>query len=448
MKFDHDEIIIKKALNTVKTPEYDIVSNVERKIKKQKSPMSYKKVASVAIVCICLMVSVGVMAGTIPSFNNILSIISPDIALLIQPIEVSCEDNGIKMEVLGAMNDDEMAVIYITMKDLVGDRINETLDIYDYNLTGTHISTCQMVHYDETTKTATLRMQANGGEKLNGKKASFKVESFLSNKLTFDEVETGINLLEINKSKDLQTIPLDMDNNISGGSGELFEKFKSQGIIGVLKPDQTKITLPEIDFMYISNIGYIDGRLHIQTKWVGDGIDDHGYFYFADSSGNKIDIDSVNVYFGIDESGDTQWGRDYVEYIFNVDNINLNDLRLMGYFVTNGNYVTGNWKTTFKMQSVGEEKETNCNINIDDINVNTIKASPLGITLVGSGYIDESTSMPISVNMTDGSVQIFESGMCYSDNGEVKIKYIPSLPLDVSKIESVNINGVNIEVRH
>ena len=42
--------------------------------------------------------------------------------LLLQPLEIACKDNGIKMEVLGAMNDDEMALFTITMKDLVGDR--------------------------------------------------------------------------------------------------------------------------------------------------------------------------------------------------------------------------------------------------------------------------------------------------------------------------------------
>ena len=71
-------------------------------------------------------------------FCNLLSIVSPDFALLLQPIEIACEDNGIKMEVVGAMNDDEMKVIYITMKDLVGDRIDE-FHIYDYRLTNLYI---------------------------------------------------------------------------------------------------------------------------------------------------------------------------------------------------------------------------------------------------------------------------------------------------------------------
>ncbi len=445
MKYDYDEMIIKNALNSIYTPEYDIISEVEKEIQKKKSTGNFKRYVSVGlVVCLCLMLSIGAMAATIPSFKNLLSIVSPDFALLLQPIEIACEDNGIKMEVVGAMNDDEMAVIYITMKDLVGDRIDETLDIYDYRLTGTHIFNCQMVHFDETTKTATLRMQANGGKKLNGKKVSFQVESFLSDLLEFDKVRTGINLSDVKEVKDSRTIPLYTSSNISGGGGDLFDELQSQGTIRILAPDQKKITLPQIDFAYISNIGFIDGRLHVQTKWIGEGIDDHGDLYLVDSAGNIICTDSANIYFGIDKSGNSKWGRDYVEYIFDVSNINLDDLKLMGNFVSHGNYITGNWKTTFKIQSVGEELQADCNIKCDTLNINNIKVSPLGITLAGRGEINKSMTIPISVKMTDGSVQEFESGMCYSGNGKVKLKYISALPLDTSGIEAVVVNGISI----
>ncbi|MBU5675117.1 DUF4179 domain-containing protein [Alkaliphilus sp. MSJ-5] len=444
MNNDYDELIIKKALNTINTPEYDIGLEVEKKIKSHKYPMSLKKSISVALaVCLCLMLSVGVMAATIPGFRNLLSIVTPDIALMLQPVEISSEDDGIKMEVVAAMNDDEMAVIYVTMQDLLGNRIDETLDIYHYSLTGARTFNCQIVNYDEKTKTATLRMEANGGEKLNGKKVSFRITSFLSDKLIFDGVETGVNLSKIAIINDSQTIPLDM-NNISGGGGDLYKEFKSQGTIKVLKMDQMKLTLPKVDFVHISNIGYIDDRLHIQTKWVGDGIDDHGFLYFTDTLGNKIDINASNIYFGVDESGDTKYGHDYVEYIFDLDNINLNELKLMGHFVSNGNYTKGDWKTIFKIQSVGEEKKTDCNIKFDTWVTNSISVSPMGITLAGSGENKNSEEISISVNMTDGSVQTFDSVRSYSENGKVKLKYVSPLPLDVSNVKSVNVNGIII----
>ena len=132
-------------------------------------------------------------------------------------------------------------------------------------------------------------------------------------------------------------------------------------------------------------------------------------FAFVDTAGNSIYMDSANIYFGVDKSGNAKWGRDYVEYIFDITNINLDKLKLMGNFVSHGNYVTGNWKTTFKIQSVGEELQTDCNIKSDTLNINNVKVSPLGVTLAGSGEINESITIPISVNMTDGSIQEFES---------------------------------------
>lgn len=444
MNYDSDEKIIKHALNTIQTPEYDIMLEVEKKIKKPKYPIGFKRVVSIPlVVCLCIMLVSTVMAGTIPSFNRLLSIVSPHIALLLQPMEISSEDNEIKMEVVGAMNDDEMAVIYLTMQDLTGNRIDKTLDIYDYSLTGFHMFNCQMVNYEEITKTATLRMEANGGKKVNGKKVSFRIGSFLSDKRTFDAVETGIKLSDIAATNTSQMVSLDM-NNIPGGGGVLFKELKSEGRINVLKTDQMNITLPKIDFMHISNMGYIDGRLHIQTKWMGEDADDHGYLYFADNSGNKIDINPSNVYFGTDEEGNTKYGRDYVEYIFDVDNINLNQVKLMGYFVSNGKYTTGNWKNTFKIQSVGEEKQVDCNIKFDTWLANSISVSPIGITLAGNGQCNDLQKITVSANMFDSSVQTFESVRSYSANGEVKLKFISSFPLNISKVKSVTVNGTAI----
>lgn len=441
MNYDSDEIIIKNALNTIHTPEYDIALEIEKKIKNRKLPMSFKKAMPAALaICLCLVLSVGVAAATIPSFNNLLSFINPDIALMLQPIGIISEDNGIKMEVVAAMNDDEMAVVYLTMQDLTSNRIDETLDIYDYSLNGVHMSNIQIVNYDEITKTATLRMQANGGEKLNGKKLSFRIDSFLSDKRIFDAVETGINVSDIVETNPSQVIPLDM-NNIPGGGGDLFKELKSQGTIKVLKTDQMNIRLPNIDFMYISNIGFIGDQLHIQIKWIGNGIDDHGYLYFADASGNKINTNASTIYFGTDELGNTEYGNGYTEYIFGVDNINLDEVKLKGHFVSNGKYTTGNWKTTFKLQSVEEEKQIDSNIKFDTWHANSVSVSPIGITLVGNGEINDLQNINITANMTDGSVQRFESVKSYSENGEVKLKFTSPLPLEVSKVGSLAIDG-------
>lgn len=68
----------------------------------------------------------------------------------------------------------------------------------------------------------------------------------------------------------------------------------------------------------------------------------------------------------------------------------------------------------------------------------------MGITLVGSGETKNLEEISISANMADGSVQTFDSVRSYTGNGKVKLKFISSLPLDVSTIKSVTVDGTVI----
>ncbi|EEG78617.1 DUF4179 domain-containing protein [Dethiobacter alkaliphilus] len=440
MRYDADEKLIKDALDTIKTPKYNIGLEVEKKMKNKKLSLGHKRPAAAALmICLLFIFSTGVAAATIKSFNNVLALVSPGIASILYPVNVSDEDKGIKMEVVAAMNDDEMAVIYVTMQDLTGNRVDENIDLYNYSLTGTMMLNSQVVHYDEKTQTATLRIVGNGGKSLNNKLAGIYINSFLSDKQIHDEVNTGINLLDIGKTDQLQLIPLDMDN-IPGGGGNLYSEYRNQGIVNILKPEQMKISFPGIDFMYISNMGYIEDRLHIQTRWVGDGVDDHGYFYFVDSKGDTVNIDSSRISFGTDETGTTQYGSEYSEYIFAVEDIDLNDVELMGYFVTNGNFTTGKWRTTFRFEPVVEEKRSAANIELNSWTANSVSVSPMGVTLVGSGEGDELDKIKISANLIDGSKHTFDSTRVYRENNMTRAKFTSSSPLDISKLESVSIN--------
>jgi hypothetical protein len=129
---------------------------------------------------------------------------------MLQPIEIISESDGIKMEVVAAMNDIEMAVIYVTLQDITGGRIDETLDLYDYSISGAQMFNSQIVDYDEITNTATLRIQRNGGKNLNNRKVNFHIRSFLSDKQTY-KFAVNASLSEIT-SNPPQTVPLKMSN--------------------------------------------------------------------------------------------------------------------------------------------------------------------------------------------------------------------------------------------
>lgn len=435
---------INQELEKIEIPK-ELHERVKLGVNRAKSEMPKRRLKRLVIPLVAsafVVFSAGVGATAIPSFNHLLSIVSPEMALMLQPIEKTSENNGIKMEVVGAMNDNEMAVIYITLQDLTGNRIDETLDLYDYSISGAQMFNSQVVDYDKTTNTATLRIQGNGGDDLNNRKVNFRITSFLSDKQKF-EFAVNANLAEITSNLP-QTVQLNM-KNIPGGGGSLYQELKDQGTIQVLKPNETNIKLSEVDFMNISNAGIIDERLHIQVQWTGDDIDSHGYFYFVDDLGNETHPSSIN--FGTDEVGDTEYGNEYTEYIFNLDSLDFEEQELLGYFVSNGKYTTGNWNTTFKMQSIQDEINSKLNKDFGTWSSNNLSISPLGVTLYGKGKFNDSINIEVSAKMTDGSVQTLDSMFNYSENEEITVKFASPLPLELSKVKAIIINETEIHLK-
>ena len=438
MNIDNDEKIIRDALNTIYTKDLDIHSNLKRKMYKRKHKPFMKAIIGVCIAALSAVICVPVMADKIPSFRNLLLSINSGFESMIQPVELVSVDNGIKMEVVGAMNDSEMAVIYITLQDLEGNRVDETIDLYDsYRLTGGRSFTSEVVAYDENSKTATLRIQVNGGNKLSGKELEFSFREFISGKKVIDTIIDRNVLSSGLEYENINTILLDMDN-ISGGGGRLFDEYKNMGIIKVLKPDEKKIVIPDVDFMYISNMGVIDGRLHVQTKCSKKGFDSYGYFYFTDKLGNKIEPKQANIYFGIDNNEDTSNKEKYVEYIYDLSEIYLSDLNLNAYMVSSDNYTRGNWKARFKVEPVKEEK-IKCNINVGESTIEEVVISPLGLVLETNGAEVELPS--IEIIMEDGRKESIIQSVGYTENNKGSIKFISAYPVDIAKIKAISIEG-------
>ncbi|HEY5561413.1 MAG TPA: DUF4179 domain-containing protein [Clostridiaceae bacterium] len=439
---------IKNAIDT-RLANIKISNELESKIidSSKKTRIIRKRPFAIGIAAfICVILSVSVMAVTITNFDKLLSIVSPHIAQNLQPIKLASEDNGIKMEILAAMNDDDTAIAYISMQDLTADRVDKSIDFYNYSITGMHGFTSEVISYDKASKTAIVRLLANGGSKLNGKKVTVKVNSFLSDKQSYDLFDTGIDLVKAISASNTKTTPLNMDI-VSGGGGDLFGKLKGKGTINILKPDKMNIALPNINFAHISNVGIIDGRLHVQTKWTGDGIDDHGTFSLIDNSGNRIN--PSNIYFGTDENGNTKYGHEYVEYIFEVKETELNKYKLNAdYFTTHGHYTEGKWQTTFKIEAVEKGTEVGCDMNLGGIKINKVSVSPIGVTLIGTGNIsDKAEDIRVSVKMINGSVLALNSAISYNGNGKVICKYMPLEPIKFANVKEVSINGKVVKLK-
>ncbi|WP_010250783.1 hypothetical protein [Acetivibrio cellulolyticus] len=344
------------------------------------------------------------------------------------------------------MNDDEISVVYLTMQDLISNRINENIDLYNYNITGANGFTHKIVDYNATTKTATIRMMATGGQDLNNKEINLSISSFLTGSNKFGKFDANVNLAEV--SSDVNTIHLNM-LQIPGGGGDNFDNLKEKRIVDILKPDETNIKLPNISFAYISNIGFIDDKLHVQVKWTKKetekaNIDDHGTFLLIS---DKKTIYPTNIEFGIDEDGNSKYGNGYSEYIFDVNKQMVSCYSLVAEnFATNSNYIEGNWQVSFSVKAVNSSKKVDCDINIDGIKIKSVCLSPLGITLFIEGKKADDTDIEVTVPSIKNRNQNFSKFFDSNHNNQHIIKCVPIEPFDIENIDVIYVNGFPVNL--
>lgn len=168
------------------------------------------------------------------------------------------------------------------------------------------------------------------------------------------------------------------------------------------------------------------------------------FLYLTNTSGQVIN--PSNIYFDTNTAGNTQYGSRYEEDIFDIDTEQLARFKLNGHFVTNGNYVEGKWKTTFKMSAISKSKQADCSIISGNMKINSASVSPLGVTLLGSGRSNGSAdSIDVSVVMLDGSIRELDSSATYSNNEKIIMKYMSDLPLEIDNVREVCINGNIVE---
>ena len=56
-------------------------------------------------------------------------------------------------------------------------------------------------------------------------------------------------------------------------------------------------------------------------------------------------------------------------------------------------------------------------------------------------------NIDVAVNLNNGSVRKFDSVISGMENDKIKIKFTSDLPLYVSTVESIDINGTRVELK-
>jgi hypothetical protein len=311
---------------------------------KARKPARWKKWVAAACICVCFGSAVPVLAaGDNKIAYELLYMISPSAAQKLKPVRISCEDNGIKMEVAAANIEGHKATILVSMQDVKGNRLDETADLFDsYSIHTPYDQRggCFFAGYDEETATATFMLEI---EQMNevlipGDKITFSVGEILVGKKHSDLKLETIDLVELPVINNFKANP-----DISGYGGMDLDSLEEDKI-RLMEPDEESAFVLEKG-VALTGYGILDNELHVQVRYADIlETDNHGRIYLKNENGEAV-YDQYSVSFRDED------GRDnYQEYIFPIPADGLDSYEMWGEFWTcSSGPIKGNWQVTFPL---------------------------------------------------------------------------------------------------
>ena len=356
---------------------------IEARESRKRRLVTKKVFALVAALIVILIFGITSFARVYnPNLDEILYTIFPNIAMNLKPVNISDEKNGIKMEVISSKRDGKRAYIYISMQDLEGNRIDETIDLYDsvmLDLPIGFMGNCTKIGYDEKTQTATflITIDQNGGLKIPWRKVSFSVGCFLSGRI---EPKGFVNEIDLTKAE----LEPEYETEITGykklknkfDPGSLKGKFYRfayripRVIQNILKlndwyfeyerhDEEIEKYLASNATFYVSEtgaefvaMGFIDNKLHIRVYYGNRHYNDHiGFLTIYDKNGNEIHTSKMKYINNFEEIEPNYFAptETWVDYTFDISPEEIEGCRLYERYWKYQNYVDGDWEVTFKI---------------------------------------------------------------------------------------------------
>ena len=307
-------------------------------------PKKRYKLVLIPVLILAALLAVAPVLAAVPSVNALLYQISPQTAQFFKPVQLSCEDNGIKMEVESAYIHDNTAEIFISFQDLTGNRIDATSDLNDsYSILRPFDSSasCQFAGFDETSKTARFLITITvwGNRQIAGDKITFRVRYILSHKKEWEDIPIPFSQRMANPAPAVRQV------SRTGYSGSGMAD-KNTDAMTALEPS-SPMTFP-VEGILFTGAAFLDNQLHLQIA-AEDNLtkDNHGYFYLKDTNGERLSYESSFFFMEYAADGTRM---DYNEFVFDLSPEEVDRYNLYGTFFTSNGYTEGDWQVTFPLQ--------------------------------------------------------------------------------------------------
>lgn len=249
----------------------------------------------------------------------------------------SVEHNGIEITLLSAFTDGDIVYALVEIRDIEGKRLSETVRVLNNSFTYSyHILNMGGTEYNDEENRVTLTLT------LPLKQPVSIGEMFT---LEIDEIVSGIMWV------DSEVIDFDIASHVHSGETVYLDQWfelasvgasEKTGVVMGLNKDSELMKLNEMSFdtgwEVISNIGIIDGLLHVQVRSAGaNGLYyNHGWFHLLDGNGETLER--------VKEAG----VGEYREMIFDVSAIDdLSNIKLAVSGERFDNIISGPWTISF-----------------------------------------------------------------------------------------------------
>lgn len=415
---------------------------------------------------------VSATAAVLGNFEWLMKKFNPSFGKVVEPIGVYSEDQGIRMEVIGAQKYDNRAIVYLSLQDMTGqNRLTEKTAFRDG---------------------FSVKMNQRTPDKFLGTKDSLVSGFSWKQKMIYFDSDTNTIYYEFNITTDLDTPlsdPLELGSSLIYFDETAYEEEPINLCLSTIK-DKDTVTIDKVQVwggrnvadnyslytkallpgnyasmphgekdQWISNIGIIDGKLHVQIGKIFNrefGTNDPT-IDIKDKDGNLISYDYSLVLLADGKNNFLDFERNdygdaiykYEEFIFS---INLEDLSkyTLSYTGAVHSGVEGNWRVVANL--------SNSNPNIlawtKDISFEGhvfeyITLSPLGLQAMGTyeGEDCHIREMIIKVETVDGIIQLKGGGGSQNlANHTFNLNWDIETPIDVTKVTAIIIDDTRISI--
>ncbi|MBQ1554131.1 MAG: DUF4179 domain-containing protein [Clostridia bacterium] len=408
-----------------KTMKQNIMAQIESEqnhetIRKSSGKWNRKKLilmAAAAVLIAAYPVTAGAQAAYHVVSGWVTAAVSGEVAQNIYPVNDSATDQGIQVEVESAVNDNHNALVFITVQDTEGKgRLGEDIDLcdsFDLDIGGVKghvVATAVMDSYDPVTQTARFYTYQTIHGDIADKPVTAHLTGIMAHKTKIPNCDTGIDLAAIVQQH--PKVGGSAIKDINGVGYTNIEEPARPKKSDVLTPDVMDVPLGNgLDFVHISNIGYIDGRLHIQTRWDAS-FDNHGDLrlcrkdYTGDYTGDAFwdyvapvsGIDTIYFDTAEDIANNSFYSHTkHIEYLFDVSPEDLRNYNLIATdMVKDGILTKGDWQVSFRTQ------HTESLLLDGGRQTKSVEITPLGVYV--EGYTGKDTPVVV-ITYADGSTE-------------------------------------------